>query len=156
MFAKLGSISSGTLRREDTIPAFADKLESLMRQYPEVAGDASQWEELIIEARAINDYESDEAYYIEMDLGDALSTFAPPYCYFGAHYGDGADFGFWPCEDFEDRMKEDGVVILPAGDATPARENAPDGVAYVTDHGNVSFGHVSAITGEFVEEWSIV
>lgn len=34
-------------------------------------------------------------------LFDALNDIAPGGCYFGAHMGDGSDFGFWECEEEE-------------------------------------------------------
>jgi len=33
------------------------------------------------------------------DLLFALNDRAPLGCYFGAHWGDGADFGYWPSEE---------------------------------------------------------
>lgn len=33
------------------------------------------------------------------DIFDMLNDIAPAGCYFGSHPGDGADFGFWWCED---------------------------------------------------------
>src|SRR6185369_197342 len=66
---------------------------------------------------------ADEDRAIEMvdDLMNALSEhFAPAYGYFGAHVGDGADFGFW-CGDIEEIKEQVGFVSskeqeIPADD----------------------------------------
>jgi len=80
----LGSISCGTLRPEDLIPAFAAVLDPnsepatwAKEYYPEITG-TRETERLLEE------------------LENALSDMAPPFCYFGTIKGDGADFGFWP------------------------------------------------------------
>jgi len=111
--ATIGTISHGTLRPEDLLRAFADELEYL---------DADgKYAELIAEARAGDD--------VVAELEDALNEFAPPYCYFGAHPSDGADFGFWP--------DMDAIAELPLV-ADPA--DVPEGTecAFVNDHGNVT------------------
>lgn len=66
---QLGSISTGTLRTEDLLQAFTAKLIEL--------GNPPD----------IDDVDA---------MQDALQALCPPFVYFGAHPGDGADFGFWP------------------------------------------------------------
>lgn len=92
--ATLGSISHGTLQTGDLMIAFADELNRL-----------SPGHDLVKEAEAVqtlwaagwNDlYDREEAMELVDQLSDTLNDFAPPYCYFGAHDGDGSDFGFWP------------------------------------------------------------
>lgn len=126
--ASVGSISHGTLRTIDLLVAFADELEYL---------DANRtYAELIAEARARASSEtaaeSDDAGDVVAELTDALNEFAPPYCYFGAHPGDGSAFGFWP--------DMDSIEELPRV-ADPA--DVPEGgtgeeCAFVNDHGNVT------------------
>ena len=77
---QLGSISSGTLRTEDLLPAFANKAESLGWKGPRKD-----------KARSLDEV-------IAM-LTEVLENYCPPFVYFGAHPGDGADFGFWPDMD---------------------------------------------------------
>jgi hypothetical protein len=43
--------------------------------------------------------DEEDAHFLLTEIQDALELFAPPGAYFGAHEGDGADFGFWPGED---------------------------------------------------------
>jgi hypothetical protein len=90
-----GSISSGTMRAEDLIPALADELKSC------IGANGSDFEnELVREAEELEDYESEDADGILEDLFDALNDHAPAYGYFGANDGDGADYGFWLSEGF--------------------------------------------------------
>lgn len=112
----IGSISHGTLRPEDLCAVFFDTLKELDEEAYEGVLDET------IEA-----------------LHHALHDAAPAYTYFGAHEGDGSDFGFWP----------DGAAI----DALPLQSEAEPGDDYkvVNDHGNVTvFGADGTVLLEVV------
>ena len=141
--ASIGTVSHGTLNEDDLIEAFWNELEWQLGRQERVPGtdeckeldklrenvlgriQDSCWDEngdLIEDMDVI-----DEAI---IDLCDALDTFAPAYCYFGAHMGDGSDFGYWP--DF------DAIDELPnVQDSDEARELGED-CKFVNDHGNVT------------------
>ena len=91
-----GSISHGTMRPHDVLPALLDALA-------ERDGDAYTQCMHIIPAHASED--GDAAWWLEEALGhidvlfDALNDCAPAGLYFGAHPGDGSDYGFWMSED---------------------------------------------------------
>lgn len=103
---RLGTVSEGTMRLQDLIPAFASVLE-------EEGGDPTALNLAIykLDSRAyvngeVGPYDNDDHDYWHSEdarwdldeLLDALNELAPPYCYFGAHPGDGADYGFWVSE----------------------------------------------------------
>lgn len=90
----IGSISHGTLRTEDLLQAFADTLENL--------DPTDKYFALIREARAVDPDSETASYLVNEELYDALNDLAPEGTYFGAHPGDGSDFGFWPVEEWED------------------------------------------------------
>ena len=77
MTFKLGPISTGTLRGKDLLKAYTQTLTAHQPDHPLLA-ELDKW--------------SDHSM---QDLHDALNTLCPPFVYFGAHPGDGADFGFW-------------------------------------------------------------
>ena len=94
----MGTVISGTLRRQDLIPAFISALrEYAPDEYDQLLlapfgpipsyvydeGDSSDW------------WNSEEAGYLLEDLFDALNEAAPEDEYFGAHPDDGCDFGFY-------------------------------------------------------------
>jgi hypothetical protein len=91
----VGSVSSGTMREEDLIPAFEAVLDAAGAGYDRpdavarlLAGEGlagAEWAEV--------------AWYLNEDLFGALCDIAPEGCYFGSHPGDGADYGFWPVEE---------------------------------------------------------
>lgn len=88
-----GSVSHGTLRSEDLLPEFLTVLDALD------TGD--DYAALKSEARGF----ADKSYHftempetageIVNELIEALTDLAPQGWYFGAHEGDGSDFGFW-------------------------------------------------------------
>jgi len=99
-----GTLISGTLRTEDLIECFKDYLDSLGRRY------ASEWNAIVdvmnetgyTDATGeINEawYDTDAACEVLEMLFDALDSAASDGYYFGAHPGDGSDFGYWECED---------------------------------------------------------
>lgn len=140
--ANIGSISHGTLRIVDLLPAFADELEWQLRRngnwfsLPENQEHARRINELYGEyqdsyaedGETLKDEEQAEC--LLESLSDALNELAPPYCYFGSHEGDGSDFGFWPSFD--------AINELPCvKDSDQAKELGED-CRMVNDHGNVT------------------
>jgi len=73
---QLGSVSTGTLRPEDLLPVFYATIANLggKSRTPSTNDPNERIEEAI----------------------EILQELCPPFVYFGAHPGDGADFGFWP------------------------------------------------------------
>ena len=106
---QLGSISTGTLRPEDLIPAFTYTLGALahnpifnLSQFKSKAM-ADTWQNAINIINSSNRrpiaYDHPEIHELIDELQDALQEYCPPFVYFGTHPGDGADFGFWPDMD---------------------------------------------------------
>lgn len=148
--AQVGAISSGTLRTEDLLARFAEELERLARgcEHP---GNKQTYDELVAEAREFardDEGEANEQFDGARDevldmLSCALGEFAPPYCYFGSHEGDGACFGFWP-----NMLSIGELPRVVDGDA--ARALGEDCVC-VNDHGNVTvFGGDGRVLLELV------
>ena len=151
-FASLGTISTDTLRPEDLISAFASELAYLAKR----AGEHPRYAELVSRAEALSaaDDPAPEAISEMVDeLREALECFAPPYCYFGSHPDDGADFGFWPEPDFQRMMRDDDVLQVAGLADIPADFRGE--VLVVNDHGNCAFGTIDD-TGEFHAIWSCV
>ena len=122
--AQVGSISSGTLVDADLIEAFEWELRYLGGK--DFSDQYKRWE---------NDSEISSDYIGA--LCDTLQEFAPAYCYFGTHEGDGADYGFWPCFENIEELDEIGDPSdLDERDATEGD------CAFTNDHGNVTvFAH---------------
>ena len=96
-----GSVSSGTMRTQDLLPCF---LEVLREVSPVVYDQLSVAAFSYIPAYAEEDddsewWDSEDAQWKMEEMFDALDEAAPDGFYFGAHPGDGADYGFWPIED---------------------------------------------------------
>ena len=139
-YASLGTVSEGTMREEDLIPAFLDTLTGLARD------DAER--RLVSEIRQRMDAKVDlEA------LTDALQEHAPPFCYFGAHPGDGADFGFWVShEAIRDAIHDGEIVGVEAGAEWPDDKEGAEYVLEINDHGNMTLFCLA----DRAEIWSIV
>ena len=97
-----GSVSHGTMRTQDLIPAFLDTLAEVFPEayegymvcpfppvpaYVQDEGDDSPW------------WDSLEASYILEDLFERLQDAATEGYYFGAHPDDGSDYGFWQIDE---------------------------------------------------------
>lgn len=149
--ADFGSVSTATMRPEDLIPAFVWKLERLV--------DGDEHKDLIAEANAIEDYDSEQADEVLTELFDALDEAAPQYGYFGANEGDGADYGFWLSSDWQQCARDDGVVFV---DDAMKLLDRPLGIGefgcVVNDHGNCTLYSGASKNGKPVlhEVWSIV
>jgi hypothetical protein len=139
-----GSITHGTLRPQDLLPAFLDALRDL---------DPSAYAQLHaspfgpIPAHALEDAEadwwnSDAADALLSDIRDDLAMHAPPYCVFGPHPGAGADIGFWVDWDMirsdikagDLRLVHD-LAGVPDGDPTPLLLIGEQGPATLYDAG---------------------
>ena len=109
--ATFGTIISGTMQSRDLLPAFIVKFESL-------SGEAFAEQEtvdalLLCEQEDwLNDAGQATLSEITNNLVDSLDAFAPDYGYFGAHPGDGADFGFWLHEDWQQMATDDDVLLI--------------------------------------------
>ena len=150
---QLGSISTGTLRQQDLLSAFAQKLSSLesTKFYAEVGPDSLELyhgSELVQQAPAMlnaldnttslatgavsNPY---VAEYLDW-LTDALQEYCPPFIYFGTLEGDGSDFGFWVNHEGLEEARRDGDGMTYAnGEEYLADANV---IVQVSDHGSVT------------------
>jgi len=145
----IGSISTGTLRTEDLLDAFASELERLDSGHSALQLISRAKDGVYTVAAGL--MEQEDAPTVVDELQDALSELAPPHVYFGslegreapllrlqvvhrqrAQHPDGADFGFWPELDF-------GFCTLRAGDSDDERVDDDCGIIiHVNDHGNVA------------------
>ena len=100
-----GSWCSGSLKHEDIFDPHIQALTSAL-DFAEAGRDADEMEKARRELAEIERRHNDEGYYesetAQLDL-DALSSllndFAPEGYYWGAHPGDGADFGYWRSDE---------------------------------------------------------
>ncbi len=98
-----GSISHGTMRECDLIPAF---MRELTYWAPAQAARINgEYGSAFIERCSTDGLdcslmcEMDKQSYLLEDLFDALDSIAPEGFYFGAIEGDGSDYGFWAVEE---------------------------------------------------------
>ena len=142
----LGSVSSGTVNPEHLIPLFC---EELRRQGVRSSALTK------IERRA--SVEEDDAYWgsEEMhwdlhELFDLLDSKSPPYCYFGGHEGDSADYGYWI--GWLSLMED--TDVFKVSDLTEVPRRYRGYILLTNDHGNTSLYEQTA--RKLVEIWSIV
>lgn len=143
--AQLGSISSGTMRPEDLIPVFLEALRTVRGSVPK---------DLYNLGRAFQTGKLDAIHTDELraELENALSEFAPPYAYFGAHDGNDSDYGFWLCADFQRCAQENGA--LEVSDTSEVPDDYSGEVLHINDHGNATLYY--AHKGKLTEIWSVV
>ena len=157
--AEFGSVSSGTMRTEDLLTAFTDTLDHLLsiqpRRFPR-----KKYRALIRDANKAlaledSDTAADDASDIVSELFDALNEFAPVYGYFGAHCGDGADYGYWLVDDLEECF-DDGLKV---SDTSEVPADYRGEVLHVNERGNVTLYVAHGRKGrapKLREIWSLV
>jgi hypothetical protein len=169
----IGSISSGTMRPEDLIPAFCSELEYQAKRAGIVP--AKRRREHLKLVREIEHSDGIVDFEDEWltELFDALEEYAGPYFYFGAHPDDGADYGWWLSEGWDQDFASvvDGEARSYTRRLVPfERDNYPESikvndradvpnwfrgeVAVINDHGNVTLYVKTSRT--LREIWSIV
>ena len=125
---QLGSISTGTLRTEDLLEAFANTLQQFNRTHP-LLGE-------YLDIHANDAWDSDKAAdLLNEGFFNALQEICPPFVYFGTLEGDGADFGFWPDMDALDDAMHYGGGSDADGNITLSEDGV---IIQVADHGNVT------------------
>lgn len=150
----IGSVSSGTLRSEDLLDSFAWELEQCVKHATtQSTSDARQLLreiEVLNEEVAEGDLEEDSEGASDLvdDCIDELNNWCPPYCYFGAHEGDGAAFGCWPLMDSINELPK-------VSDPSELEDLNEDEAVFVNDHGNVTLYYRDQ-SGEWKVSWSIV
>jgi len=148
---QLGSISHGTLRTQDLLPAFLETLTARGGKVPDDLECGKHIEYLnwpSLDTTACDDddkfWGSEGAMWDMEALTDALQALCPPFVYFGTLEGDGADFGFWPDMDSLNEALQPGRKFAEYQRADmpfPKGESILPGdgvIVHVSDHGNVT------------------
>ncbi len=148
--AELGSISYGTMRKEDLIPVFIDTLEELDHDKA-LTSIIKEGKKIIEQAEDDEDVwdSEDTSIFLNEDLFFALGSFAPPWAYFGSYPGDSSDYGFWVMEDIETEF--DGLTVE---DTSEVPEDYNGEVLHINERGNTTL--YSATNGKLEEIWSVV
>lgn len=94
---KNSSISHGILRTQDLLRSFASELERFDVDNS-VLVDRARADADIIDAND-DGHSTENANDTLESLFNELDALAPDGCYFGAHPGDGSDFGYWEIEE---------------------------------------------------------
>lgn len=164
--AEFGSVSTATLRTSDLLTAFISEMEwQLARNgeyfsQPEHFPERDSLNNLIGEAQDCfsedgDDVDLDKEHIAEElvneSFPDAFQMFCKPYCYFGAHPGDGADIGFWPPEIHD--VKEQVEFVSSREQEYPDDDFSGEWL-HVNDHGNCTL--YLRENGQDRELWSVV
>lgn len=113
-FKFAGSVSHGTLRTSDLLPAFVSLLSDVLEDAtfrpgadsPDVVARMAETQSILgalegeitrqHDAGMLEEWAESEGASWDLEwLFDALEEWAPEGYTFGAHEGDGSDFGFW-------------------------------------------------------------
>ena len=156
---ELGTISHGTMRVQDTMPALLSALDGIRlsaedrQTCNEVRACLDTYHSL--EDIDETDYREEAAvglnrvlHQLEEEMYDTLiplaESYVPDYCYVGSHPGDGSDLGVWPCEDLFDDTTQgsyDGYCWRLAENTHPTEVTIPNDMTHAlsaNDHGNAT------------------
>lgn len=100
---KEGTLIHGTLRSVDLIDTYVEAVKDTPEYNRMKKSSDSALREALQNLGEDYDenapfWDTDDAAILADDLADILDSHAPAGTYFGAHPGDGSDFGFWPEE----------------------------------------------------------
>ena len=100
IFADLDStVIHGTHRPADLAPVFL----GVIRETPEYIQLLQAAPAIVTDPTPYNDdndeWQSEDTSFFLDELFETLDSYAPAGYYFGAHPGDGSDYGFWKTED---------------------------------------------------------
>lgn len=134
-YAQLGTIGHGTHNASSLIPDFVDVIRKFRPDFtlPEDVAEILDMDD--DEVTPDQDQRLDE--YLNEELWYAMDEFAPPFAYFGAHEGDGSDFGYWLSSDVSEWLNE----ACRDGELTKCDELPDDPSGHylvVSDHGNMT------------------
>lgn len=101
------SVSHGTMRPCDLIPAFTE----VIRDTPEYIQLMCVVPCYAAEDKNADWWDSEEAVIHLENLTDCLDNYAPEGYYFGAHPGDGSDYGYWEIEDDQNNTETKSVWL---------------------------------------------
>ena len=186
----IGSVSHATMLASDLIPTFLSELESqrplsrvhrkLVREIKRRINDDYSHDHAAegctcnglgiwncgMNQDAEDYFGTDDADYDLESLFDALGEYCLPYFYFGAHPGDGSDYGYWLSEDFQDEFadlsttfaKSNGAYIpdgtnIKVNDLSDVPKGFNGEVLHVNDHGNCTL--YAASRGRLREVWAV-
>jgi len=171
-FPFVGTASAGTHAANELIPTFVTLLSDVLEwaSFQPGADDPA----LVAQQNAIHtrlgeierscdDSDEQTDYFDSADAQDdldwlfeTLGEYAPSYFHFGAHEGDGADFGYWLDHDSLNEARESGD--LPSGDELPDIPESDDATEFlvVSDHGNATLYVWHERLREWREVWSVV
>ena len=174
---ELGTISHGTMRVQDTMPALLSALDGIRlsaedrQTCDEVQRCLDTW--IALDALFVDEEDPGSAasadaddllFDLEIEMNDTLiplaESYVPDYCYVGSHPGDGSDLGVWPCEDlFGDATQGsyDGYCWRLGENNHPDEETIPADMTHAlsaNDHGNATLYRRSG--RRWTECWAIV
>lgn len=91
------SVIHGTLRNCDIIPALCDVIQDTPAYLQLLASSGSPIHAAMnrMEDKSDDWWNSEEATDLCQELFEVCDKYAPEGYYFGAHPGDGSDFGYW-------------------------------------------------------------
>jgi hypothetical protein len=126
-------VSSDTLRLEDLLPSYWSAVESLAqltgKASPIAADTLADLEKLVGEDSSEDAWNYELACQLLEELTDCLQELAPCGFGFGSNEGDGACFGFWLSEDWQQALEHLGLDgDDPAGWASLISDLDLDGI----------------------------
>lgn len=147
----LGTVSRATMITGDLICSFMTVLEKwALDLYHHAEARLGEIKDICLSnhGEVDEDYDAQLEDFLHEGLFDALNSIAPPFCYFGAHEGDGSDYGFWVSNEALDEAIDNATVLEVNDSKQWSHEHAYSVIKTET-------GHIKTLLDKFGEEvWS--